>query len=233
MGRPEIDFNQAKVSSVNSHLFVFVLLPGFSSLDLGAAVESLSAANATLDKPDFVWQIVSETGEPVKSSSGVTVAVDASLPPIRQRDYIVICAPLEEQLSASPKLKSWLRQEFRFGAQLCGLGGGAALLAHIGLAEGCRLSTHWKLQPALSELFPGLEAVCSVFESAPTIATCGGGVATLDLFSAIIGQKCGAVVASDVADQLLYSTVRAGDDRQTKSDLCRVGTRHGFRRKFL
>lgn len=226
MGRTEIKIETAQADLVQVDRFIFLLLPGFSSLDLGAGVDSLSSANAVGGQPRFVWNIVGETGAPVTSSSGMTVAVDGALPETRRGDCIVICAPLDEQQPASPKLTTWLRRALRFGAQLCGLGGSAALLAHTGLAKANRLSTHWKLQPALAEMFPGLDAVCSVYEQEGKVATCGGGVATLDIFSAMISHKCGAEVASHVADQLLYASVRSSDDRQTRSDLCRLGNRN-------
>jgi transcriptional regulator GlxA family with amidase domain len=226
MGHPEIGIDSASAELVKVDRFIFVLLPGFSSLDLGAGLESLEAANTVLGQQGFTWQIVSENGGAVTSSSGMTVAVDNRLPEARRGDCMVICAPLAEKQPASPNLMSWLRRATRFGAQLCALGGGAALLAQTGLAQDHRMSTHWKLQPVLAELFPNLEAVCSVYEEEGAIASSGGGAATLDLFSALITRKRGGEVASHVADQLLYASVRSSSDRQTRSDLCRFGTRH-------
>jgi transcriptional regulator GlxA family with amidase domain len=226
MGHHEIGMNAATAEPVDLDRFVFVLLPGFSSLDLGAGLESLKAANIALGQQGFTWQIVSETGDAVTSSSGMTVAVESALPEARRGDCMVICAPLAEEQPASPILMSWLRRATRFGAELCALGGSAALLAHTGLARNRRMSTHWKLQPVLAELFPNLDAVCSVYEEENAIASCGGGATTLDLFSALITRKRGGEIASHVADQLLYASVRSSGDRQTKSDLCRLGTRH-------
>lgn len=226
MGRPEINIQPARTETAQNHRFLFLLLPGFSSLDLGSGVDSLAAANAAGADPAFDWRIIGETNRPVTSASGMTVTVDAALPHTQRGDCIVICGAQSRSQPASPELRAWLRQATRFGAQLCGLGGGAALLAQTGLIEGHRLSTHWKLQPALAELFPRLETVCSVFEEEQAVATCPGGATTLDLFSALIGRRCGAEIASGVADLLLYATVRASNDRQTRSDLCRIGTRH-------
>ncbi|WP_136441796.1 GlxA family transcriptional regulator [Pacificoceanicola onchidii] len=226
MGRPEISIDAGEANLVAVERFFFLLLPGFSALDLGAGLDSLAAANVARGEAGFTWQIVSETGDPVAASTCMTVEVEGGLPDLRCRDCVVLCAPLIEVQVASAVLKAWLRRAMRFGAQICALGGGAAVLAQTGLGQDQKLSAHWKLQPALAEMFPDLEAVCSVFEEDSAVATCGGGAATLDLFSALIGRKHGSAIASQVADQLLYASVRDRNDRQTRSDLCRLGTRH-------
>lgn len=225
MGQPALKLEPAAADAVGVQSFIFLLLPGFSSLDLGAGIESLAAANAAKGLVSFSWTIVSEAGAPVASSSGVKVAVDGALPKTSRNDCVVICAPLGKNQPISAELKMWLHRTSRFGAHLCGLGGGAAVLAHAGFTMNGRMSTHWKLQPALSEMFPHLDPVCSVFED-DSIATCGGGATTLDFFSAMISRKCGAEVASSVADLLLHASVRTSGDRQTRSDLCRLGKRN-------
>ncbi len=226
MGRPEINFADASTRVNELNRFIFLLTPGFSALDLGAGIDSLGAANAASEQAIFEWNIVSETGEAVTSSSGMTVAVDGGLIKTRRGDCIVICGPMTVDRSISNELKSWLRQGRRFGVQLCGIGGGSGILAMAGVASGQSLSAHWKQQPVMVELFPTVESNCSVFVDEGPIATCGGGVTTLDLFSSLIGQACGQTVASRVADQLLYASVRPKDGRQTQTDLFRFGRRH-------
>ena len=226
MGRPEINIHISQADLEGISRFVFVLLPGFSSLDLGAGIESLAAANTAGSRPAFAWQIISESGDPVRSSSGMTVAVDGALPSTQHGDCIVVCGSLADNQPASQRMKAWLRQAARFGAQLCGIGGGVVFLAQSGLTDGQRLSAHWSLEHSLAERYSRLEVVCSIFEEGRSIVTCAGGAATLDLFSALIGQRCGSKTASHVADQLLCGTLRSSSDRQTRSDLCRVGTRN-------
>lgn len=224
MGQPALKIDPGIARLVAVERFVFLVLPGFSALDLGAGIDTLAAANAAAGSISFEWTIVSETGAPVTSSSGLQVAVDGALPKTQRDDCVVICAPLGERPPILFELKSWLHRTSRFGAQLCGLGGGAAALAHAGFSMSGPMSTHWKVQPALAEMFPHMDAVCSVYED-NTVATCGGGASTLDLFSAMVRRKCGTDVASQVADLLLHATVRSGADRQTRSDLCRLGKR--------
>lgn len=226
MGRVETKLHAEFADAHRVHRFVFLLLPGFSSLDLASGIESLAAANAAGAYPVFCWEIVSENGDPVASFSGMQVQVDGDFPPCDRDLSIIICGPQGGLTAPSSGLKSWLRRSWRTGSHLCGLSGGAVLLAELGLATGARLSTHWALEPAVTELFPDLEVACSPFEHDNRVSTSGGGAATLDLFSSFIARKTNAHVAEQVADRLLRSTVRSSSDRQTKSDVCRFGYRN-------
>ncbi|MBO9403368.1 GlxA family transcriptional regulator [Shimia sp. R9_3] len=226
MRGPEIRVSNSNIKPSARAKFVFLISPGFSALELGAGVDALAAANAVAEHPVFDWTIVSETGGPVTSSSGIKVEVEGSLPHTSRGDCIVICGAAGVAQIVSNELKSWLRQARRFGVQLCGIGGGATILASAGLATGQRLSAHWQHQPAFVELFPEIESVCSIYETERGITTCGGGASTIDLFASIINQQCGQDTVTKVADHLLYASVRVKDDRQTQTDLCRFGTRH-------
>lgn len=226
MGYPEINICAAHVDTEGGCRFIFVLCPGFSSLDLGASLETLAAANDVSSRTVFKWEIVSETGDPVQGASGLTVAVDRTLPPTRRDDCVVIFGSATTAEPPSHRLIAWLRKAKRFGAALCGVGGGAIILAQAKLTSGHPVSAHWNIQHALTEAFLDLDVRCSVFEQNADATTSAGGATTLDLFLALIGQKLGTHTAALVADQLLCSTVRSGTDRQTRSDLCRLGTRH-------
>lgn len=226
MGYPEINISSTPEDTEGVRRFIFVLCPGFSSLDLGASLETLAAANDVSPKKVFEWETASEMGDKVRASSGMTVAVDQKLPTTRKGDFVVIFGSLKNTAPPSKRLIAWLRTAKRFGAVLCGVGGGAFILAHAKLTSGHPVSAHWSIQHALNEAFLDLDVRCSVFEQSADATTSAGGAATLDLFIALIGQSLGAPIAARVADQLLCSTVRSGSNRQTRSDLCRLGTRN-------
>ncbi|WP_170328433.1 GlxA family transcriptional regulator [Ruegeria arenilitoris] len=227
MGHFDTGLSVNRGDRVDLHRFIFVVMPGFSALDLGAGIDSLAAANTALGKPVFHWHIVSEGGDPIRSSSGMTVAVEGDLPEARRDDCIVVCGPLDaQQHPPSKKITGWLRQAARLGSRLCGLGGGALFLARAGLAGEGRISTHWRLQPIFEESFLKLDSVCTVYEAEASVASCGGGAATLDLFSALIRQKAGAEASNQVADHLLCASMRPGNSRQTMTDACRLQHRN-------
>jgi transcriptional regulator GlxA family with amidase domain len=225
MGRPEKDLEAAVNERVEVNRFIFILMPGFSALELGSGIDSLAAANAAMDQDFFQWKTVSEKGDSVVSSSGLTVAVDSVLPDVQRRDCIVVCCDFNSHNHPkSGVIAAWLRQAARLGARLYGLGGGALFLAQIGIANEGRISTHWRMKPIFEEGYLNLEPACTIFEETSNIVSCGGGAATLDLFSALIRQKAGSETSSQVADQLLCGSMRDGNCRQSISSL--YGPKH-------
>ena len=215
----------APSESVVANRFVFLLMPGFSALELGSGIDSLAAANETLGKPFFHWKTASETGDSIVSSSGLKVAVDSALPDVHRGDCLVVCCAFNSQsYPKSGKTAAWLRQGRRLGARLCGLGGGALFLARIGIANKGRVSAHWRMKPVFEEDYLDLEPACTIFEETSNIVSCGGGAATIDLFSALIRQEAGPEISRQVADQLLCGSMRDGKSRQSSSSL--YGLRH-------
>jgi transcriptional regulator GlxA family with amidase domain len=215
MGRPEMKICSEQSEPVEVNRFIFLLMPGFSVLDLGSGLESLAAANEKLGRAFFQWNTVSETGGSVTSSSGLSVVVDSALPDLRRGDCVVICSAFNTQeYPKSGRSAAWLRQSARRGTLLCGLGGGALFLARIGIASEGRISTHWRLKPIFQENYEQLDPACTIFEETGNLVSCGGGAATLDLFSSLISQKAGFEISSQVADHLLCASVRDGNSRQ-------------------
>ncbi|WP_170431439.1 GlxA family transcriptional regulator [Ruegeria arenilitoris] len=232
MGRPERGINAVLSELVEVNRFVFLLMPGFSALELGSGTDSLAAANETLGRAAFQWKTVSETGDSIVSSSGLTVAVDSALPDVQRGDCIVVCSAFNSNhYPKTGKAVAWLRRAARQGARVCGVGGSVLFLARIGIANEGRISAHWKMKPVFEEDFLDLEPACTIFDETSDIVSCGGGAATLDLFSALIRRKAGPETSSQVADQLLCGSMRDGNCRQTISSL--HGPKHRNEKLFI
>ena len=227
MGRPERGINAVLSELVEVNRFVFLLMPGFSALELGSGTDSLAAANETLGRAAFQWKTASETGDSIVSSSGLTVAVDSPLPDVQRGDCIVVCSAFNSNhYPKTGKAVAWLRRAARQGARVCGVGGSVLFLARIGIANEGRISAHWKMKPVFEEDFLDLEPACTIFDETSDIVSCGGGAATLDLFSALIRQKAGSETSEQVADQLLCGSMREGDCRQSNSSSLRLRHRN-------
>ena len=227
MGRPERGINAVLSELVEVNRFVFLLMPGFSALELGSGTDSLAAANETLGRAAFQWKTVSETGDSIVSSSGLTVAVDSALPDVQRGDCIVVCSAFNSNhYPKTGKAVAWLRRAARQGARVCGVGGSVLFLARIGIANEGRISAHWKMKPVFEEDFLDLEPACTIFDETSDIVSCGGGAATLDLFSALIRQKAGSETSEQVADQLLCGSMREGACRQSNSSSLRLRHRN-------
>ena len=69
----------APATAPKTHEFVFLLADMFSMMPFAAALEPLRQANRMARCPLYSWRLVSETGEPVTASNGITINVDSGL----------------------------------------------------------------------------------------------------------------------------------------------------------
>lgn len=213
--------------------FVFYLTPTFSPMSVCTAIEALANANAAGANPAYRWQVASLSGEAMTSSSGVTLAVDGGLPSCSMGTTIIICGgeriddPIERDVAA------WLRKSARFGAQFGVLGGGASLLAAIGLTQGQSIASHWQTAIALQEVYPETKFSQSIFNLSEKVMSCPGGAATLDLFLNLVARQNGHEIAQSTAAMLVCSSIRDMNNEQTLAPSCRIGHQNRHLEKAL
>ncbi len=205
---------------------VFLLLERFTLMAFAAAVEPLRLANRVTGRTLYSWQLVSETGAPVRCSNGVELSVDSGLEDVAPDAMILVCGGLDVQRATSPAILSWLRKRARHGNLLGGLCTGTWTLAKAGLLDGHRATIHWENHMAVVEDFPEIDLTKSVFVIHNKRLTSAGGTAPLDLMLTLITNSEGADLAHAVADQLVYSAIRTNRDSQRLSIPARIGVRH-------
>lgn len=206
--------------------FTFVLLDRFTLLSFAGAVETLRLANRVAGREVYRWHLVSESGAPVTSSTGIAVPVDGALPDLTNGDTALLCGGLDVAQTVTKPLLNWLRREARRGVALGGLCTAAHVLARAGLLDDRRATIHWENQDSFAEDFPDIELSQSVFVIDGPRLTCAGGSASVDLMLALITRDLGENVAGAVADQQIYSSIRTDRDRQRLSVPTRLGVRH-------
>ncbi|WP_136439349.1 GlxA family transcriptional regulator [Pacificoceanicola onchidii] len=202
---------------------LFFLTPSFSPMSVCTAIETLDKANAAGASPEYRWRVVSVSGEPVTSRSGVTLAVDAGLMACSSDTTIIICGGDRIDDPVERDVANWLRKSARHGAQFGALGGGASLLASVGLTQGQKIASHWQTALALQEVHPDTEFTQSVFELSEKVISCPGGAATLDLFLTLVAQQNDDDVAQAAAASLICSNIRDKHNEQTMALSCRFG----------
>ena len=216
MERVQTDVSLARREPIGVTRFVFLLSSGFSTLELGAAIDSLSSANQAHKEKLYDWKIVSETGECVVSSAGLKVSVDGDLPEVNRGDFIFLLGRFKaDELSKSSKTIAWLRRAARQSTKICGLGESVLFLARIGIINNGPISVHWKMKPVFEEDYPDLEPYSTIFDRRKNLISSGGRVASLDLFSELIRETAGPEISSEVASELLCGVLREGNCRQS------------------
>lgn len=206
--------------------FAFVLMENFTMLCFASAVEALRIANRMSGKTLYEWRVLSDDGAPRESSAGVVFKVESPLVDLARDESIFICGGLDVRAATTPKLVNWIRRESRRGVMIAGLCTSAHVLAKAGLLDGKRATIHWENQDSFQEDFPNVELTKSVFVVDGKLITTAGGTSSIDLMLKIIVDDHGEELANSVADQLIYTSVRTGQDTQRLSIPSRIGVRH-------
>jgi AraC family carnitine catabolism transcriptional activator len=168
--------------------FNFILQPEFPLNALVLASEALRIANQNSGREHFQWRFVSETGAPMRASNGLWMPVDDSFQTIRPADYYLVFEGNLPTQHNSPKLLGQLRNAVRFGAAIGAVDTGAFALADAGLVGERGVVLHWEAAPAFRESYPHLNVQKQIFSIERHRLSCAGGIATLDMMLALIGQ---------------------------------------------
>lgn len=206
--------------------YVFLLLEKFANLGFASALEALGHANCFDARTYYSTLILSETGQPVTSSSGVSVNVDGALQALDRRDTIVVCGGDNIALTSTPAILNWLRREARKGTDCGAITSAAYTLAIAGLLTNKRATTHWQHHGAFNEGFPNIELQDCIFCIDNNRFTCAGGTSAIDLMLHLIAQDNGPSLANWIADQMIYTSPRAMSHTQRLSIHYRTGARH-------
>ena len=200
-----------------SRSYAFLIVPGFTLLAFASAVEPLRIANQLSQKQLYRWQVLSETGAPVASSSGIEVGADAALHPLDKETRLFVCAGNPPMAAAAPAVVAAVKRHFRFGGAVGGICTGAYALAKAGLVQGRRFTLHWENQPGFVETFPDLAPTANRFETDGPVLTCGGGAASTDMMLRVIATDHGAEFASMVSEMCLQSVSTGAVPEQRSS----------------
>ena len=209
---------------------VFVLIPNFSLIAFGSAIEPLRMANRIADRQLYRWAIVSADGKSVSASNGLEANVAGSILDlataaidINKPDFVFVCSGLDVDRFQHNSFSGWLSRLHQRGVTVGGLCTGAWLLAKAGLLEDRRCAIHWENLPAFSEKFPDADVHADLFEVDDNVYTCAGGTAALDMMLQIIGTHNDEDLISKVCELCLVDRVRSSQDRQRLPLRARIG----------
>lgn len=198
--------------------YAFLLVPGFTLLAFSSAVEPLRIANQLSQQPLYRWQLMSESGAPVASSSGISVCVDGPIAPLDRATRAFVCAGNPPSAAAAPKVVAAIQRHARFGGAVGGICTGAVALAAAGLLEDTPFTLHWENQPTFREDFPALCPSANRFEISGAVMTCGGGAAATDMMLSVIAEDHGAEFSAMVSEMCLRK-VMVGIEKEQRSSL--------------
>jgi len=227
-GGPKGDYPSARREGTSGtrQCHGFVLLPGFSLLSLGGALDALAGANEVLEEWAYTSVTVSLDGRPVRAACGTALAPAHGLAdaPALDAVFVVSASPLPEAArDGHSVLHGWLRERAQSALVVGGIGTGAAVLAQAGLLGGHRATLHWAHGSQLADAHAAVVVSSNVYEIDRTRLTCTGATASLDMMIAWLGQRHGERVAQELVAHFGLERLRARDERQRAPVAARLG----------
>ncbi len=206
--------------------FVFVLMDQFTLLSCAGAIDALRIANRLGGATLYDLAFAGEGGEEAECSSGAVFKLGMDFEELNREDTIILCGGVNVQAATTKRLVNWLRREARRGVTMGALCTAGYALAKAGLLDGKRATIHWENQDSFTEEFEEVQLTKSVFVIDGNRMTTAGGTASIDLMLTLIATDHGEELASQVADQMIYTTIRTDQDTQRLSIPTRIGVRH-------
>ncbi|MFO1173675.1 MAG: GlxA family transcriptional regulator [Paracoccaceae bacterium] len=206
--------------------FVFLLVENFSHLAFSCALEPLRIANLVAGQELYRWSLASEDGVSATCSNRSVTLVNRGLEPLSHVDRLFLISGIHVQDHTTQPVLNFLRREKAVGTPIGAICSGAYVLARAGFLKGVETAVHWEFHDIFVEEFPEVELVRNVFVANARHITASGGTAAADLMLHLIARDHGQVLATAVADQMVYNAVREGTAAQRVSLQSRLGMRN-------
>jgi len=174
-----------------------------------------------------------ETNRTVRTKFGLDITCHCSLEDVDADADTILVAGSQEGVSGrvSPHLLDWLRRRQATSRRIGSVCTGAFYLAHAGLLNGRRATTHWRYLRQLSDEFGKVRVETDpIFVRDGSLYTSAGITAGIDLSLALVEEDCGTRVAQAVARDLVVFLQRQADQPQLSATLAqRVADREPLR----
>src|SRR3954463_9891186 len=208
---------------------VFVLYDKVTLQDVAAPLEIFARANDFGARYDVI--LASMTGDPVQTTSYVTLNVDTSLAEVPDRiDTLIVPGgvpadfnftpgehdiPEEQTPDVVPSALEMVREMAPRARRVASVCTGAFVLASLGLLDGRRATTHWAHCQELARAYPYVSVdPDSLFVQDGPFITGAGISAGIDLGLALVESDYGPDVARRVARWMVVFLQRPGGQAQ-------------------
>lgn len=198
----------------------YLLFEGFTAMDLVGPLEAFNTVSEVSEHRYEAIMIGLKAG-PVASESSVVMMADVGIDEVTELDTLVIpggAGAREPSLIAA--VSPWLGATSGAYRRIISVCTGSFLLAHCGLLNHIRATTHWAFADKFRWDFPDVELVPdALYIDNGKVATSAGIASGIDLSLKLIEDDLGAGVATQVARYLVVHYRRSGDQAQFSQPL--------------
>ncbi|ANZ20337.1 helix-turn-helix domain-containing protein [Streptomyces noursei] len=196
------------------HRVVALVRPPQSTFELGCVAEVFGIERRGV-AVRYVFGVCTEDPGPVATLAGYDMLVPDGLTVLDRADTIVLPGWLPPEEPPSPAVVRALRRAHDRGARVVSICSGAFALAHAGLLDGRRATTHWARAGELAERFPAVRVDPDVlYVDHGDVATSAGSGAGIDLCLHLVRADHGAGYAAQVARSMVMPPHREGGQLQ-------------------
>jgi AraC family transcriptional activator FtrA len=185
------------------------------TFEFGCAVELFALERPELEVSWYSYAVCAVEPGPLRAAGGLALQVPHGLDALDRADTIVIPGWRDADEAPPPALLDALQRAHDRGARLCSICSGAFVLAHAGLLDGRRATTHWRYFDRLAADFPAIViAPDALYVEDGNIVTSAGSAAGLDMLLHLVRSDFGADIANRVAQRLVIPAHRDGSQAQ-------------------
>lgn len=197
------------------HRVVALCLDGVVAFDLAAPAQAFSVAASAAGQPHYEFSTCSLDGRELASTTGFGVVPEGDLALLGSADTAVVPAYFDVFAPPPAEATAALREAADRGARVISVCTGAFALAHAGLLDRRRATTHWAFADELAARFPAVAVdAAALYVDEGAVMTSAGLSAGIDLCLHVIREDCGAAVGERVARHMVAAPHREGGQAQ-------------------
>jgi transcriptional regulator GlxA family with amidase domain len=204
-----------------------LVYPGVQSLDFTGPLEVFAGAQRLIEQTGrsergYEITLVSVDGNPLETSSGLTVTPHASLAraPVAIDTLVVAGGYGRRKAAANREVLEWIAATSATARRTASVCTGAFLLAAAGVLDGRRATTHWASAAELAARYPAVDVDPEpIFTRDGSIWTSAGVTAGMDLALALVEEDLYRDAALTIARHLVLFLRRPGNQAQFSATL--------------
>jgi AraC family transcriptional activator FtrA len=197
------------------HRVAGLCLEGTVVFDLAAPAQVLMSATRAGGEPLYRVSTCSAGGKEVTTTTGFTLTPQGGLEALAEAETILVpgyAAIFDPPPAAVLKA---LREAAARGARVLSVCTGAFALAHAGLLDGRRATTHWAWADELAARFPAVRVEpASLYVDEGDVMTSAGLSTGIDLALHVVRKDFGAAVGATAARRMVAPPHREGGQAQ-------------------
>jgi AraC family transcriptional activator FtrA len=188
--------------------------PGAPIFELSVPCEVFGTNRSDIHDPWYEFEVC-PTESATEVAAGFVANQNGSMDNLARADTVIILGC--ENIHAKPPahLIDAIRSAYRRRARIVGICSGAFVLAHAGLLDHRRATTHWMHIDEFASRFPTVTLDPSVlYVEDAGVFTSAGTAAAIDLCLELVRQDLGAAAANEVARRMVMPPHRDGGQAQ-------------------